>query len=654
MLNFLGFFKEFGGLFLFGFCMVLIVFPDGSTHEFKKGVTGREIAQKIGPRLAREALAIELDGLVIELNRPLQLGGKLKVLTWNDSEGKKALWHTGSHVLAEAVHELFPSAKATIGPPIEEGFYYDFDADKPFSEADLQKIEQRMKKIIAGSQKIVRHEVTKEEALKKFVGNPYKQELINEFVGAGKKLSIYSQGTFFDLCKGGHVEETGKLKAVKLLKTAGAYWRGSEKNKMLQRIYGIAFPEQKMLDEFLKLKEEAAKRDHRKIGQELDLFWMHEYSPGSVFFLPKGAVIYNELIQFMRSEYQKRGFLEIISPQIFNKKLWETSGHWEHYRDNMFVMKIDEEEFSLKAMNCPSHVLVFKRSRHSYRDLPLRLADFGVLHRNELKGVLSGLVRVRKFSQDDSHTFCTEEQIQQEIMDLLDFTRFVYVDTFGMEFKANLSTRPEHFLGDAKLWDKAEKALAAALKAKAMDFEVKEGEGAFYGPKIDFEIKDALGRLWQLATIQLDFQMPRRFEAEYVDKDDKPKTPVMIHKAILGSLERFMAILVEQYAGLFPLWLSPVHAVVLTIADRHEPFAKKVLQRLLESGIRAELNAGNETLNYKVREAQLQKIPFILVVGDKEEQSDSVNVRTREEKVLGAKKIDVFITETLQQIKARK
>ncbi len=550
-----------------------LVFPNQDKKKFPGKTTGKTVAQSIGKRLAQDALAVMVNGQSIELERPIETGGTFRVLTWNDLDGKKALWHTASHVLAEAVSELYPNALPTIGPPIEEGFYYDFDVAKPFSEEDLKKIEQKMREIIKRNQTIERHEVTKEKALQQFEKNPYKQELINEFVGAGKKLSIYSQGKFFDLCKGGHVEQTGKIKAVKLLKTAGAYWRANEKNKMLQRIYGIAFPETKMLDEWVKQREESAKRDHRKIGQELDLFWFHEYSPGSAFFLPNGTVIYNTLIDFIRGEYQKRGYEEVITPQLFNKKLWETSGHWEHYRENMFLVQMDGEESALKAMNCPSHVLMYKRSRHSYRDLPFRIADFGVLHRNELKGVLGGLTRVRKLQQDDSHSFCTPEQIQTEILDLLDFTKFVYADTFKMQIKAKLSTRPEPFMGKKEFWDTAEKALATALQKKGFEFETKIGEGAFYGPKIDFDVQDALGRYWQLATIQLDFQMPIRFELEYIDPHDKPQTPVMIHKAILGSLERFIGILTEHYAGAFPVWLSPVQVSVVTIADRHEAFA---------------------------------------------------------------------------------
>lgn len=634
--------------------MIELVFPDGSKQKFKDNATGLQVAQKIGAKLAKDALAVQVNDTVLELGRPIEQSGTFRVLTWNDLEGKKALWHTAAHVLNEAVQSLFPNALPTIGPPIEEGFYFDFDVEKPFSEEDLQKIEAKMTEIVKKNHSISRLEVTKEEALKKFPKNPYKQELINEFVGAGKRLTIYHTGQFYDLCKGGHVEQTGKIKAVKLLKTAGAYWRGNEKNKMLARIYGIAFPEPKMLDDFLKLREEASKRDHRKLGSELDLFMMHEYSPGSVFLLPKGAMIFNELVDFVRSEYKKRGFQEVITPQLFNKKLWETSGHWENYRHNMFLLTVEGEDFGLKAMNCPSHVLVYKRRRYSYRDLPLRLADFGVLHRNELAGVLSGMVRVRKFSQDDSHSFCTEDQVEQEIMDLLDFTKFIYVDVFNMPFMAKLSTRPAQFMGEVALWDKAEKALENALKAKGLPFVVNVGDGAFYGPKIDFDIKDALGRDWQLATIQLDFQMPRRFGIEFVGTDDKPHTPVMIHKALLGSMERFMGLLIEHYAGVFPVWLSPVQVVVLTIADRHAAYAKTVFNQLLATGIRVELDASNETLNYKIRNAQLQKIPFILVVGDKEQESNSVNVRTRDGKVLGTKKTMDFASDVQQLIREKK
>ncbi len=641
-------------MFSFGSFMIELVFPDGSKEKFKNGITGLDIAKKIGARLAKDALAVQLNGQTLELDRAIEEDGDFRILTWNDLPGKQALWHTGSHVLAEAVTALFPNAKPSLGPPIEDGFYYDFDVEKSFSEEDLQKIEKKMKEIVKRNEHLKRHEVPKKEAIEKFKNNPYKVEMINEYAQEGQTLSIYSQGKFFDLCRGGHVSETGKLKGIKVLKSGGSYWRGDEKNKMLQRVYAIAFPEEKLLEEFLKRKEEAGKRDHRKLGQELDLFWFHEYSPGSPFFLPSGTAIYNELAEFIRSEYRKRGFQEVVTPQLFNKKLWETSGHWEHYRENMFVLDIDGEEFALKSMNCPSHVLIYQRERHSYRDLPLRIADFGVLHRNELKGVLGGLTRVRKFAQDDSHTFCAEEQVEKEIFDLLGFAKFIFVDTLGMSFQAVLSTRPKEFMGVRELWDKAEESLKKSLKEKGFPFEIAEGEGAFYGPKIDLFIKDALGRGWQLTTIQLDFQMPRRFGLEFIDQNDKPQVPVMIHKALLGSLERCIGILTEHFAGKFPLWLSPVQVAVLSITDRNADFAIKTRMRLIESDIRVKVDTSNETLSYKIRQAQLQKIPFILVIGDKEMRAKNVNVRTRDGNVLGSKNLETFIEEVKEQIKARK
>ncbi len=626
-----------------------LVFPDGKKKEFDKGTTGLKVAQSIGSRLAQDALAVQLNGKTLELDMPLEENGDFRVLTWNDIDGKKAFWHTTAHVLNEAVQELFPDAQPTIGPPIEDGYYYDFDVQTPFTKEDLEKIEKKMIQIISKKEKTKRKEITKQEALKLFEKNKYKQELINEFSEQGKKLTIYSTGKFFDLCKGGHIEDTSKIKAFKLTKTAGAYWRGSEKNKMLQRIYGIAFPQQKILEEHLKVKEETEKRDHRKLGQELELFMFHEYSPGAAFFLPKGTAIFNELVNFIRTEYRKRGFQEIITPQLFNKKLWETSGHWQHYRENMFTLKIDEQDFALKAMNCPSHVLMYKSKRHSYRDLPLRVADFGALHRNELHGVLGGLTRVRKFQQDDSHTFCTQEQIEKEIIDLLDFIKHVYQKTFQMNFRAKLSTRPKDFMGEEKLWDTAEDALSSALKKSKLEFEVKKGEGAFYGPKIDVDVEDALGRNWQLATIQLDFQMPKRFEAEYIGQDDKPHTPVMIHIAILGSLERFIGLLIEQYSGNFPVWLAPVQAKIFPVSEKYEEYCKKVYQELMQKGIRAEMDLRQETVSYKVRDAQLQKTPYILTVGEKEEQKQTISVRDRNGKVTFDVKADKFVQEILQQ-----
>ena len=508
-----------------------------------------------------------------------------------------------------------------------------------------------MAKIVAEKLDIKRKLLTKTEALKLFKDNSYKIEIINEDVKEGDTITAYQQGDFIDLCHGPHVPNTSYIKAFKLTKIAGAYWRGDIKNKQLQRLYGTAFPSKKQMDEYFKMLEEAEKRDHRKIGKELELFMFHDWSPGSVFFLPKGAIIYNELINFVREEYRKRGYKEVITPQLFNKALWELSGHWQHYKENMFILKVDDEEFSLKPMNCPSHVLIFKSRTRSYRELPLRIADFCNLYRNELRGVLAGLTRVRKFSQDDAHIFCTKDQISSEIMQLLDFVKFIFVDTLKFEFKTKLSKRPEKFMGDVKLWDLAEKALEDALKASKLKYEVKEGEGAFYGPKIDFDVRDAIGRDWQLATIQLDFQMPIKMEAEYEGQDGKRHPAVMIHRAILGSLERLIGVLTEHYAGKFPLWLSPEQARILTVADRFNDYAYRLQQKYSSAGIRVEVDDKAETVPFKVREAELDKVNYIIVVGEKEVAANTVTVRKGKEQftVDG----DKFLQQLLGEIKAR-
>ena len=633
---------------------ITITLPDGSKKEYAKGSTPLHIAESIGARLAQAALGAKVNGKVWDVMRPINENASLQILTWKDKEGQAIFHHSTAHVLAHAISHLYPDAKPTIGPSIEGGFFYDFDELKITPE-DFPKIEDEMKKIVASDFPVVREEMTLDN-VKKLFGkkNPYKVELATEFKDAGFVLSVYRQGDFVDLCEGGHLPSTGLIKAFKLTKLAGAYWRGDQKNKQLTRIYATSFPSQKELDAHFKLQEEAEKRDHRKIGQELGLFMFHEWSPGSPFFLPKGAVIYNELLAYIRAEYQKRGYQEVITPQVFNKGLWELSGHWSHYQENMFLMNVDNEEFSLKPMNCPSHVLIFKNATRSYRDLPLRIADFCFLHRNELKGVLGGLTRVRKFAQDDAHIFCTPEQIESEIAGVLDFVKQTYEKIFKLKYRVKLSTKPEKAMGDPMLWKQAEEAPANALKTVGMEYDLKPGDGAFYGPKIDFDVKDPLGRDWQCATIQLDFQMPLRMGAEYEGEDNKKHTAVMVHRAVFGSLERFFAMLVEQYAGKFPLWLSPEQVRILTIADRFLPFAEKVCARLREKGIRVSVDGSNETINKKVREAQLAQANYILVVGEKESSSDTVTVRTREEsKVEGVVKIDDFITRVVKEIAAR-
>src|SRR3989344_2959775 len=564
----------------------------------------------------------------------------------------RELRHSAAHVLADAVKQIYPKTKLTIGPPIEEGFYYDFDIDKTFTSEDLQKIEKKALEIIDKNYEFKKSKKTRKEAEKILENEPYKLELLKNI--PDDKITFYQHGNFIDLCAGPHIKSTGEIKGFKLLKTSGAYWKGDSKNKQLQRIYGTAFPTEKELKEYLQVLEEAEKRDHRKLGQQLGLFFFHEYSPGSPFFEPKGTIIYNELLKFIKEEYKKRGYLEVITPQIFNKALWETSGHWKHFKEDMFILNIDNSEAALKPMNCPSHVLIFKNKIRSYRELPLRIADFCVLHRNELRGVLGGLTRVRKFSQDDAHIFVTEEQLEKEILGLMDFVEYVYKKVFNFNYIVNLSTKPEKAMGDPKLWDKAEEALKNALKKKNIEFNIKEGEGAFYGPKIDFDISDILERKWQLGTIQLDFQMPLNFKATYEGKDGNKHTPIMIHRAILGSLERFIAILIEHFAGKFPLWLSPIQVKVLTLTDRNKEFAEEVFNKLKENNIRVELDERSESIGKKVREAQLEKINYSITIGDKEQEKKTLAIRTLDGKVQFNVKLDKFIKEILEEIKERR
>jgi threonyl-tRNA synthetase len=623
--------------------MVKITFPNGDSQEFPDGTTGLDIANKISPRLANEALGMKMNGVVKDVFLPVTEDAHIQILTWKDEEGKNIFRHSTTHLMAQAIVRMYPDVKLTIGPVVEEGFYYDIDSDRTFSPEDFQSIEAEMQKIVNENFMVSRQELMKKDALKLFAANDYKVEMINEMDGDETTISVYKQGEFMDLCRGPHVPKTGLLKSFKLTKVAGAYWRGKSENKQLQRIYGISFPEKKMLDAHLEMLKQAEERDHRKLGKELELVMFHEYSPGSPFFYHKGAIIYNELLAFIRREYFRRGYKEVITPLLYDKDLWETSGHWEHYKNDMFLLNIDGKEFSLKPMNCPSHVLMFKSLARSYRDLPLRIADFAPLHRNELKGVLSGMTRVRKFSQDDSHTFVTEQQIENEVISLIDFVKYVYEDVFKFEYKLFLSTRPESFMGDIELWNKAEALLEDVLRRKEISYQVNKGDGAFYGPKIDIRIKDALGREWQLATIQLDFQMPLRFGATYEGQDGKKHTPIMIHKAILGSLERFIGIMIEHYAGKFPLWISPVQVKILPIADRHMDYAYSLKRMLEQHMIRVEIDERVESIPKKVRDAQLERVPLMLTVGDKELENGTVAARTLDGKVkFGVSKEDIL------------
>jgi len=579
---------------------------------------------------------------------------KPAAVDFSTPEGRDIFRHSTAHILAHAVLELYPDAKPTIGPAVEEGFYYDF-ADLQLTPADFPKIEKRMREIIEKNLPFEKVELSKEEAKKLFKKNKFKLEMMDEFLAAGDKLTAYYNGDFVDLCKGPHVPSTGYIKAFKLTKLAGAYWRGDAKNEQLTRVYGISFPTEKEQKEYFALLAEAEKRDHRKVGKERELFMFHELAlPGSPFILPAGTIIYNELINYLREEYKKRGYQEVITPLLYKRKLWETSGHWEHFRDDMFTIKIGNEEYSLKPMNCPSHCLIYMNRARSYKELPLRIADFAYLHRNELGGVLGGLTRVTKFSQDDAHIFCTESQIIDEIGALIAFVKDAY-KIFGFDYHANLSTRPEKFMGKIEQWNKAEAALKKAIENNKIPFMLNEGQGAFYGPKIDFHIKDAFGRQWQCATIQLDFQMPERFDLRYMAEDGTNKhRPVMIHRTILGAFERLLGVLIEHYAGKFPLWLSPEQARILTIGEKSEKWAAEILNALKAAGIRAELDNRPESIGKKIREAQLAQVNYILVVGEKEQANKTVNVRPRSGEILGEVRVDWLMDHLARGIAERK
>ena len=573
-------------------------------------------------------------------------------IDWKKEEDRKRFWHSGSHLMTQAVLRVFKGQDIGlgVGTAIDDGFYQDYDI-KGLRQEDLIKIEKEMEKIVNEKLEITQREISKKDALKFYKKDPYKTELINAV--KGNKVSMYKQGEFDNLCKGPHVSNTSEIKAFKLTKISGAYWRGDSKNKMLTRIYGIAFQDKKILRQWLNAMEEAEKRNHLKLGKELDLFSMHAEAPGSVFIHPKGMVVWNELVNFWKQEHARAGYSEINTPLILKKELWEKSGHWDHYKENMYFTVVDGEDFAIKPMNCPGGILVYKTKRRSYRELPMRIGELGTVHRHELSGVLNGLFRVRKITQDDAHIYCTEEQVEQEIIGVIDLVDKFY-KVFGFTYHAELSTRPAKAIGSKQVWDKAEAALEKALKKKKMDFKINKGDGAFYGPKIDFHLRDSLGRTWQCATIQLDFSMPEKFDLSYIDKDDKAKRPVMIHRVIYGSLERFFGILIEHYGGAFPLWLSPMQVTLLPIADRHLKYAEKVKALFEEKGLRVAVDARSESISAKVRDAQMQKTPYILVVGDREETEGSVNVRHRNGKVVGTKKAEQFAEELLKEIEGKK
>ena len=574
---------------------------------------------------------------------------------WNDASYREKFWHSSSHVLAAAVKELFPDARLAIGPSIEEGFYYDFDVEKPFSPEDLERIEKKILEIAKKKEKFVKKEISKKDALQVFKNEPYKIELINELEEG--KISTYTNGSFTDLCKGPHIENSEAIKAVKLLRSSGAYWKGSEKNKMLQRIYGISFPEQKMLDEWLKKREDAEQRSHLKIGKEQELFLISkEVGAGLPIWLPKGTVIREELIAFLKKQQLREGYKFLVTPHIAKIDLYKTSGHLETYRESMYApIKIEEEEFLLKPMNCPHHIQVYKMKRRSYKELPLKYAEFGTVYRYEKSGELSGLVRVRGFTQDDAHIFCTPEQLKTEFKAVMDIVKMIFNALKFSDYRARFGKRGDSskYIGSDENWKKAEKDIEQVLKETKLPFTAEEGEAAFYGPKLDFIVKDSLGREWQLGTIQVDYNLPERFDLSYIGEDDKPHRPVMIHRAPFGSLERFMAILIEHFAGNFPLWLSPVQIKILPIADRHFAFAEKISKEMLEKNLRAEVDREQETISHKVRQAELEKVPLILVVGDREEKENTVTVRNRGSSKTETKKITDFIEETLKKIEAK-
>ncbi|EJP6473274.1 threonine--tRNA ligase [Clostridium botulinum] len=631
--------------------MIKITLKDGKVMEFEEGIKISDIAMKISPALYKKALAAKIDGETVDLMTELHKDSNLEILTFQDDMGKWALRHTGSHMLAQAVKRLYPEVKLAIGPAIDNGFYYDFEADFTFTPEMLEKIEAEIKKIIKEDHKLERFELPREEAIKlmKEKNEDYKVELIED-LPEGAVISFYKQGDFTDLCAGPHVPSTGKVKAIKLLSLAGAYWRGNENNKMLQRIYGTAFPKKSELDEYLNMLEEAKKRDHRKLGKELDLFSIHEEGPGFPFFHPKGMIIRNILENFWREEHTKAGYQEIRTPLILNEELWHQSGHWDHYKENMYFTNIDDSDYAIKPMNCPGGILVYKNSMHSYRDLPLRLSELGIVHRHELSGALHGLMRVRCFTQDDAHLYMTKEQIKEEIVGIIKLIDKFY-KLFGFEYFVELSTRPEDSMGSDEDWEIATNGLREALDSIGKEYRVNEGDGAFYGPKIDFHLKDCIGRTWQCGTIQLDFQMPERFDLSYIGPDGEKHRPVMVHRTIYGSVERFIGILIEQYAGAFPTWLAPVQVKLMNITDSQYDYLKKVEETLKENNIRAEIDTRNEKIGYKIREAQLQKVPYMLILGDKEVEAGKVAVRSRKDGDLGAISLEEFIEKINNEIK---
>ena len=631
-----------------------ITLKDSSVKQYDSAMTAADIAKDISMGLYRNACACKIDGEVKDLRTVIDSDCALEILTFDDEDGKRAFNHTASHIMAQAVKRLYPDVKLTIGPAIHDGFYYDFDVETPFSPEDLEKIEAEMKKIVKEGFVLEKFELSPDEAIKLMEekNEPYKVELIKEHADKGENISFYKQGEFTELCAGPHLADVKPVKAFKLTNCTGAYWRGDAKNKMLCRVYGTAFPKASMLEEHMAMLEEAKKRDHRKIGKELELFTIMEEGPGFPFFLPKGMALKNTLIDYWREIHREAGYYEIQTPMILNRALWERSGHWDHYKQNMYTTVIDDEDYAIKPMNCPGGILVYKTKMHSYKDLPLRMGELGLVHRHELSGALHGLMRVRCFTQDDAHIFMTREQIKEEIKGVVKLIDKVY-NTFGFEYHIELSTKPEDSMGSDEDWEIATDALRDAVTELGYDFEVNEGDGAFYGPKLDFHLTDCLGRTWQCGTIQLDFQLPERFELEYVGADGAKHRPIMIHRVVFGSIERFIGILTEHFAGAFPTWLAPVQVKLLPIADRHLDYLNAIKDRLEKCGIRCEIDDRSEKIGFKIRSAQLEKVPYMLVAGDKDIENSTVSVRSRKDGEQGACSVDEFIQKIEKEIETK-
>ncbi len=624
---------------------IKITFPDKSEADFPAGISVKDAIAAWDKKNLDSTVAAKVNGVAVDLSHALQENSVLSPLDITSKEGLSVLRHSISHVMAQAVQDVFPGAKVSIGPSIEDGFYYDFEYKDTFTTEDLARIEQRMKEITAANYPFTREEISRAQAVNLFEekGENYKVELINDLPADVKNVSLYRQGGYVDLCRGPHIPATGMIKSFKLLNVAGAYWRGDERNKMLQRIYGTGFADESALKDYLNLLEESRKRDHRRLGRELDLFQINEEAgAGLIIFHPKGMLLRYLIEDWERKEHLKRGYDMVMGPQILKADLWKKSGHYEHYRENMYYTEVEEQSYGIKPMNCLSHMLIYKSKIRSYRDLPLRYFELGTVHRHEKTGVLHGLVRVRQFTQDDAHILCTPEQLNSEIIAIVDFVNYA-MGIFGFEYEVELSTRPEHSIGSDADWESATNALENALKSNKMKYDINEGDGAFYGPKIDFKLKDALKRKWQCATIQCDFTLPERFDLSYIGTDGEKHRPVMLHRVILGSIERFIGVLIEHYAGAFPLWLAPTQCTVLTVTDKHIPYGETVYKKLLEAGIRCEKYFDNEKLGYKIRQAQMQKIPYMLVIGDKEMTAGTIAPRTREGENLGSLPVDEFI-----------